>query len=167
MNATTKNYGRLYGFLLNVAKCYVDNFHETSRMGRTGEEIYNYIEEHLQRLYNHDYRTILDNCLSDRQLKSFDHFNRRIAEGELDLSFYFKILNLLRGTQINDLAKFVVNKRNELCHLSMEALRLGFSQEAFEREFAMIFLYLANKGVDREILNTCARNIEMDSSFAF
>ena len=159
---TAENYGRLYGFLLDVAKCYVDKFHETNDMGKTGEEIYDYIEKHLSDLYNHDFRTILTICLSERQLKSFDHVNRRIAEEELDLSFHFKIMNLLRDRAINDLTKFVVDKRNKLCHLSMKTLRLGFSQEAFQIEFGMMFLHLANNGVDREILKTCAGNMKMN-----
>ena len=165
MDTTGKNYGRLYGFLLDVSKWYVKKFHQTSGMGRTGEKIYKIFHECMFDLYSYDHRTLLNNNdfshLSERQLNALNPSDGRIRVEDLDLTLYFKIINLLRGRTICDHTKFVVKERNKLCHLSMEMLHSWFTQEKFEDKFLMMVHLLAHYGVDKDIIGTCARNVQM------
>lgn len=165
MDATGKNYGKLYGFFLDVCKRYVENYHKESPMGETGEDIYMHFHDKMFDLYRYDYRTLLNNYdfsyLSDRQLTSLNPVNGRIKEKDLDLSLYFKIINLLQDRGIIMLTKFVVETQNELCHLSMKSLCSGFTQEKFEGEFDIMFGFFEYYGVDKNILETCKTNMEM------
>ena len=165
IDTTGRNYGRLYWFLLDVSEWYIENFHQRSGMGRTGEEIYNFFHEHMSNLYSNDYRKLLSqnnfSRLSERQLNALNPSDERIRVEDLDLTLCFKIINLLRGREISRLTEFVVAERNKLCHPSMEMPHSPFTQEKFEDEFLMMFHYLESYGVNRDIMVTCGINIGM------
>ena len=166
IDPTSKNYGRLYAFLLDVSYRYIDRFRQTKDMGTTGTEIYNYFHANMSNLLGDDYGTVLNNYdfsyLSERQLASLNRDDGTIREEDLDLTLCFKIINLLKGNDIRLLTEFVVKERNKLCHASMKKIRSGLTQQQFQEEFLMMFCLLGNYGVKRDILNTCARNVELN-----
>ena len=160
IDTTGRNYGRLYWFLLDVSERYIENFHQRSGMGRTGEEIYNFFHERMSNLYSNDYRTLLSQNLTKTQLNALNPSDERIRVEDLDLTLCFKIINLLRGRECT-LSEYVVAKRNKLCHPSMEMPHNPFNQEKFEDEFLMMFHWLESYGVSRDIIKTCGTNMGM------
>ena len=77
--------------------------------------------------------------------------------GKLDVTIYIQIIILLEGEQ--EFMLFLINKRNILCHLSIEKLKEDLTDKDFQDSWYLTTRKFIKFDVDRRLLKRCEEDI--------
>ena len=159
---TCENYGKLYVYLLEVCRNFIEhNLYEEMGLPKDGYGMYLYLIRHLSHGDNslYQYEIKKSEFLSEREKNFLLPKNQIIQVQNLDISIHFKIIRLLDKEVPERLSRNVLQVRNWLCHLSLEELRETMDQEDFNTKLQLIMQNLQDAGIDNDLLIWCKDKI--------
>ena len=147
-----ERYGKLYAYFLAVAKEVIYNKLRRIGFPNEGKAMYDYLHKQICRtaINNNEY-------LTKPQKEVLLPKDKVIKVKSLDVALYAKIIILLGREE--KFMKFLINKRNYLCHLSLDKLEKDLTDEDFEKDWNMATRYFKAFNVDRELLKRCRMDI--------
>ena len=157
-----EKYGRLYAYFLEVCRHFIyRELHQEMRVPEFGQEMYEFLNRRLSDRSNQSYEAVLRDSefLSDRDRSYLSPENRIIDAKKLDISMQFKLIRLLRPHLGKRRWEYIAAVRNYLCHIPVEELRQTMSQQEFNSKLYWLRKDLESFGIDRDLLNSCERNI--------
>ena len=159
---SSEKYGRLYAYFLEVCRHFLyRKLHHEMRVPQIGQEMYEFLNRRLSDKFKKIYDAVLRDSefLSDRDRNYLSPENRIINVSKLDISIQIKIIRLLKAPIGRRRWEYIASIRNYLCHIPNEELRRNMTQQEFESKLYRLKRNLESVGTDRDLLNSCERNI--------
>ena len=152
MIVTCGRYGKLYAYFRAIAKDVINKKINAIGFPKEGNAMYDYLREKI------DPRDIKDwKYLSKIQREILLPKDEVIKVGKLDVTIYIQIIILLEGEQ--EFMLFLINKRNILCHLSIEKLKEDLTDKDFQDAWYLTTRKFIKFDVDRTLLKRCEEDI--------
>ena len=160
--SSSEKYGRLYAYFLEVCRHFLyRKLHDEMQLPHIGQEMYEFLNRQLSDKFEKTYEAVLRDSefLSDKDRNYLSPENRIINVSKLDISIQIKIIRLLKAPIGRRRWEYIASIRNYLCHIPNEELRRNMTQQEFESKLYRLKRNLESVGIDRDLLNSCERNI--------